>query len=318
MSFTSLNSAKLAAINTFSKGATADTGSASSSYDVRNAYTSSAALRAPRPAIQGAYQIGASISYALFGVTTMQTYIYYSRFPDDSRKLKSLVALVWASKLGHVLCVGHALYFFTKPGSLGSPLTFDVAFIISAFIVACVQGFFGFRILLFSKRLYIPAVVWIVACVRLGVSVIAPICVLLASAVKGGMAPATQEAFFTSGCALVVFNDSLITIAMVFLIRRHRTDALESAVAIVQMICFLALPGSWIWIAFSSIEARAFANSFLANLNGRTTLRAMGDAPLTFAVPTMESSSGGGLQMANPRQNASDAEIHPKDETRRF
>jgi hypothetical protein len=27
----------------------------------------------------------------LFGVTTTQAYIYYSRFPDDSRKLKALV-----------------------------------------------------------------------------------------------------------------------------------------------------------------------------------------------------------------------------------
>jgi hypothetical protein len=39
----------------------------------------------------GAYQIGVLVSYALFGVTTTQTYIYYSRFPDDSLKLKTLV-----------------------------------------------------------------------------------------------------------------------------------------------------------------------------------------------------------------------------------
>jgi hypothetical protein len=39
----------------------------------------------------GALQIGTLISYALFGVTTMQLYIYYSRFPDDSRVLKVLV-----------------------------------------------------------------------------------------------------------------------------------------------------------------------------------------------------------------------------------
>ena len=39
----------------------------------------------------GALQIGVLVSYLLFGVTTTQTYIYYGRFPDDSRGLKFLV-----------------------------------------------------------------------------------------------------------------------------------------------------------------------------------------------------------------------------------
>jgi hypothetical protein len=43
------------------------------------------------PCFAGVLQIGVLISYALFGVTTTQTYIYYSRFPDDSLKLKALV-----------------------------------------------------------------------------------------------------------------------------------------------------------------------------------------------------------------------------------
>jgi hypothetical protein len=39
----------------------------------------------------GVFQIGVLISYVLFGVTTTQAYIYYSRFPDDSPKIKGLV-----------------------------------------------------------------------------------------------------------------------------------------------------------------------------------------------------------------------------------
>ncbi|KAJ7839532.1 hypothetical protein B0H14DRAFT_2786832 [Mycena olivaceomarginata] len=44
----------------------------------------------PHPTI-GACEIGVLISYALFGVTTVQTYIYYGRFPNDDSKLKALV-----------------------------------------------------------------------------------------------------------------------------------------------------------------------------------------------------------------------------------
>ncbi|KAJ7857317.1 hypothetical protein B0H14DRAFT_2751619 [Mycena olivaceomarginata] len=64
---------------------------------------------------------------------------------------------------------------------------------------------------------------------------------------------------------------------------------MTSAVAIVELICFLAMPKNWIWIAIFTIEARLFANSFLASLNGRTTLRAMSDAPLTFTMPPVRS-----------------------------
>jgi hypothetical protein len=39
----------------------------------------------------GALQIGVFVSHVLFGVTTTQTYIYYSRFPEDPPQLKALV-----------------------------------------------------------------------------------------------------------------------------------------------------------------------------------------------------------------------------------
>jgi hypothetical protein len=43
----------------------------------------------------GALLIGTLVSYALFGVTTTQVYIYYGRFPQDSWRLKSLVVAAW-------------------------------------------------------------------------------------------------------------------------------------------------------------------------------------------------------------------------------
>ncbi|KAJ7214427.1 hypothetical protein GGX14DRAFT_610871 [Mycena pura] len=45
----------------------------------------------------GAFQIGILVSYMLFGITTSQAYVYYTRFPEDSTRLnlKALVAFVW-------------------------------------------------------------------------------------------------------------------------------------------------------------------------------------------------------------------------------
>ncbi|KAJ7857279.1 hypothetical protein B0H14DRAFT_695650 [Mycena olivaceomarginata] len=103
----------------------------------------------------GTYEIGVLVSYVLFGVTTMQTYTYYTRFSEDSRKLKGLVALIWVCELGHALCVGHTLYFYSiadRPeGAFQPPWSLRASCVIAGFIVACVQGFFSSRIYGLSK-----------------------------------------------------------------------------------------------------------------------------------------------------------------------
>ncbi len=48
-------------------------------------------LRSTGSSLLGSFEIGGLISYVLFGVTTTQTYIYHTRFPDDPYKLKVLV-----------------------------------------------------------------------------------------------------------------------------------------------------------------------------------------------------------------------------------
>ncbi|KAJ6572234.1 hypothetical protein B0H19DRAFT_1231766 [Mycena capillaripes] len=92
----------------------------------------------------GALQIGVLVSYVLFGVTTTQTYIYYSRFPEDSRKLKALVGFVWLCELAQALCIGHALYVYTisdytQPERLlgAAPKSLDTAIVFSAPALAC-------------------------------------------------------------------------------------------------------------------------------------------------------------------------------------
>ncbi|KAK6974319.1 hypothetical protein R3P38DRAFT_598345 [Favolaschia claudopus] len=44
----------------------------------------------------GAYEIGVLISYVLLGITIMQAYLYFTRFPDDRVVLKCLVSFVWS------------------------------------------------------------------------------------------------------------------------------------------------------------------------------------------------------------------------------
>ncbi|KAF7349299.1 hypothetical protein MSAN_01719400 [Mycena sanguinolenta] len=293
----------------------------------------------------GAYQIGVLVSYVLLGVTTTQTYVYFRRFPDDSRSLKALVAVVWVCELTHALCVGNALYAYTissyrHPAMLNnSPWTLHVAFIIVSFIVACVQGFFGVKIYGFSGKLYIPVLIWVLACLRLVASAsifLLPLNPLNPENMGSNLNIASSwELFCTAAWITSVINDVLITITLVLLLRRQRaglprrttalvdkiiiwsieTGMMTSALGIVELLCFLVLSyQSWTWIAISTVEARIFANSFLASLNGRTTLRALSDAPLSFVIPTMETFSS--VQIMSARQNISDSVSHSGQTTK--
>jgi hypothetical protein len=66
--------------------------------------------------VAGALLVGTLISYALFGVATIQAYIYYGRFPKDSGRMKTLVCQTSVPQ--------HSLTHFRLPlsGMLITPL----------------------------------------------------------------------------------------------------------------------------------------------------------------------------------------------------
>ncbi|KAJ6585922.1 hypothetical protein B0H19DRAFT_982021 [Mycena capillaripes] len=260
----------------------------------------------------GAYEIGVLISYVLFGVTTAQTYIYYRRFPDDSRKFKALVAFVWLCELAHALCIGHALYIYTisdyvHPERLDRalPKSLPAAILFSGIIAASVQGFFSFRIYAFSKKLYISLLIWAMAFLR----VLA--CTVLFAGALGMKFWAHYEAqwewLFMAKWIVSSVNDLTITVTLLFLFNKQRvnvhtktaalmdklitwtieTGMVTSATGIVMLACFVTMKNNFIWVAFFAISARLFSNSLLASLNSRATLRAMNEFTLPSLTPAI-------------------------------
>ncbi|KAJ7029228.1 hypothetical protein C8F04DRAFT_1288750 [Mycena alexandri] len=138
----------------------------------------------------GAYELGVLASFILFGVTTTQVYIYYTRFPLDSYKVKFLVAFVWACEMAHAICIGDTLYTMTVSDYghperlLLIPQSLATAVIFSGIVGACgglllpvplspahfapqVQVFFAYRIYAVSNSLYIPCLSWFLSFCRL-------------------------------------------------------------------------------------------------------------------------------------------------------
>ncbi|KAJ7851090.1 hypothetical protein B0H13DRAFT_2360368 [Mycena leptocephala] len=260
----------------------------------------------------GALQIGVLISYVLFGVITTQTYIYYSRFPDDSRKLKVLVAFVWVCEMANAFCVGHTVYVYTishytHPERLVGPLpaSLDTTVLLSGVVAVCVQ-YFSFRIYAFSKKLHVSTIlIWIMAFLRLLGSII-----IFLTALRMPSLPHFEMQWgwlLAAVWSVSTANDLIIAVTLVVLLRNQRTDVhrrtaalveklilwsietgiLTSAYSITTLACFLTMKENFIWLAFFVVGARVFSNSLLASLNSRATLRALNEVTVSISLPSL-------------------------------
>ncbi|PPQ94590.1 hypothetical protein CVT25_011903 [Psilocybe cyanescens] len=110
----------------------------------------------------GAIEIGVLVSTFLFGLVTVQCYIYVHRFPKDPVLLRVLVPVVWLLELAHTICICQALYEITvtqygHPELLDIPPdSLNVAVLFSGFIGPIEQCWFAHRIHKFTHTLPIP------------------------------------------------------------------------------------------------------------------------------------------------------------------
>ncbi|KAJ7867138.1 hypothetical protein B0H13DRAFT_2352019 [Mycena leptocephala] len=266
----------------------------------------------------GALEIGILVSYVLFGVTTTQTYIYYSRFPHDPKKLKALVAFVWVCEMAHALCLGYTLYVDTiseyahPERVLGAPpKSFTAAIFLSGLIGTCVQAFFSFRIYGLSKTLYIPILTWGMAFLRLVLNAVIFFEVLGLTSVD--ISEEKWQWLLTATWSISAANDLTVTAALAVLLFRQRrtahkrtaavvdklilwtieTGMLTSSASVVMLACYATMKHNFIWAGVFSVVPRLFSNTLLASLNSRTILRALNEAPLSFSMPS--STPGNGL-----------------------
>ncbi|KAJ7027473.1 hypothetical protein C8F04DRAFT_89231 [Mycena alexandri] len=207
----------------------------------------------------GAYQIGVLVSLVLFGVMSTQTYIYYGRFPNDTRNMKIMVAFVWILEFAQAICISIALYKWTIT-SFGIPLivppkTFDISIFFSGVISACgryihcpthpacfpcagscpsVQGFFSFRIYTLSRTLFIPIVSWILSFLRLVVGT-----AVFITAFRMTALPIFEAQFgwlITTAASIGVGNDLLITVTLVLVLQKQRGEVQARTIPLVDRL----------------------------------------------------------------------------------
>ncbi|KAF7328892.1 hypothetical protein MVEN_02518900 [Mycena venus] len=224
----------------------------------------------------GAYQIGVLISCVLLGVMTTQTYIYYSRFPEDPPILKVLVAFVWVCEVAHAICIAHALYHFTivdfgHPERLFSrlPVSLDTAIFFSALIEQSGSVVtFIVTLRLPSLQSYIAHWSWL--------------------SISQWSASAVNDILTTATLVVLLYNQRRSaqrkTVALVdkIIVWTIETGMLTSALAIFMIIFYLTMKERMIWLGAYVISSRLYSNSLLASLNSRGALRSMNNMEVSL------------------------------------
>lgn len=108
--------------------------------------------------------VGGLASAMLYGITTLQTYVYYMHYAEDALAMKFLVAVIWIFDTLHVSFMCHILYYYLIT-SYGVPENFEyiiwslpASILVNVFLISIVQCFFVRQV----YHLCRPQVKWLV------------------------------------------------------------------------------------------------------------------------------------------------------------
>ncbi|KAI5996430.1 hypothetical protein F5J12DRAFT_354003 [Pisolithus orientalis] len=100
----------------------------------------------------GSILIGGLIATMLYGITTLQGYVYFMHYSEDGLTMKFLVAATWFFDTLHVSLVCHMLYYYLIT-NYGVPTSleylvwpFPASILVNSVVVSAVQCFFAYKI----------------------------------------------------------------------------------------------------------------------------------------------------------------------------
>ncbi|KAF8965622.1 hypothetical protein BDZ97DRAFT_2074646 [Flammula alnicola] len=246
----------------------------------------------------GALEIGSNVAIFLFGIVTLQCYLYFSRFDDDRLAFKALVATIWLLELGHTIAVSYEVYRITillygKAQDATKFPGFGGVTILGGLITTLVQWFFAYRVwsVLPSPWRYVGLVCALAALARLAMSIYVGIEVFVlpnAMAVALGMQPVTT-ALFVMGALI----DVTIAISMVYFLIQKREKGLSRVTRLIdRLIGFsirtglvTSIAAVVVLILYRLMPFNLYSNSLLSALNARSSLRDTVSKSLSVEVP---------------------------------
>ncbi|KAJ7651015.1 hypothetical protein FB45DRAFT_29626 [Roridomyces roridus] len=277
---------------------------------------------------RGALEIGIVGCAFLFGITTVQVYLYHRTYTGDSRFLKSLVATVWLLELTHTIVTAHAVYFETIKNSANPlllttmPLSLAVSLLVEALITFLTEGFFTYRIFVMYSTPLIAVGLWFLIFLRLVASVAYfAVCFLPVSIAEPFNVFEEKWSWLVEvPQAMGAAIDILIALALCTYYLRHKesdiastrilidkliswavsTGLLTSVVSLLTLIFFITMKDNLAWIVTYLWLAKVYSNSLLASLNARNGMRETANHGLSYKGPSKTQVTDRSIQFARP------------------
>jgi len=266
----------------------------------------------------GALFICLVLGTILYGITVIQTYLYYRQYPNDSRLMRSFVFLLFLLDTTHLVLItievyGKLITNFNNPDALLRPSWAMILQIdCNGLIGLLVQCFFARRVKIMSRSVILPVVIVIFGCITFGLGVYLTIETFLLEYYSGAL---KFVWLIATGMGSAAAADVIIAAALCYCLSKSRTgfartDSLintlimyslatglaTSILALLCVILFVAMRKSFAWVGIFWILGKFYVNSTLVALNCRDSLReklATGGNPSLHLTPLSASASSG-------------------------
>jgi len=234
-------------------------------------------------------------NWGLYGVLTVQVYLYYIAFPKDHRGLKCVVAAVYALELTQTILLTHDAFRVYAKG-WGNPVELDSIGlywlnipVLSGFISSLTQLFYAWRIYILSRSYWAAGPIAVVA-VAQGIFEIYDGVICLQAGSLSALPDSFASKIFVVWLAGSTLCDVMITSSMFFYLRRAKnavlvkktntlltrlialtveTGLISSAVQITALVTFVVADHTLLYTAPISVTSKLYSNSLLAILNSR-------------------------------------------------
>ncbi|KAL1939528.1 hypothetical protein VTO73DRAFT_9839 [Trametes versicolor] len=275
----------------------------------------------------GALLVGTFLGLILYGLTLHQAYRYFRLYPNDSKWLKILVAMVLVAETFTSFLGVHACYYqlvtnYFHPQALTRPSwSLNLLASASGFAMVISQSFFVRRVWIIGAR-FRPLVIVSILCT------LAAQGVLTAVTIKGFLGAdqdSTFEEEFALGTknaiasALALVGDCLLTSVLIYVLHRSRTGykrtdsmidlmimysvgtgLLTEIAEILTTILAMVYPGQQVYVAVGIPATKLCANTLLVALNSRQYIASCGGSSVSneisvfgSAPPPLPGSTGG-------------------------
>ncbi|KAI0749917.1 hypothetical protein C8Q80DRAFT_1102387 [Daedaleopsis nitida] len=269
--------------------------------------------------VMGGLLIEVFIACILYGITTLQTFIYYQKYPGDRTILKALVGTVWVLETTHTAFCMQFIYDYVIQ-EFGNYLNFvvinwgiGITVLCSASIALCVQGYYTWRVWIVSGNSIVwTGIIGVFALARVGFGIAS--CILCYLYPDWPVLRDRTDSLVTvsGGLGSAALVDILVALTLTIYLKRRRshdawpkesnsmvnrillyavnTGAITCSASILCVILFAVQKNSLTFLGLVEIQAKLYSNSFLGSLNARSHIR-------NKSVRTF-SSSGSGMPRA--------------------